>query len=496
MKKKLVAILLSISIAFTFSITVFGFSIEESIKTDIVGTTEVTMTETEISNSIELIEDDLLSNGTDVVTELKNQISRYEKMLEDAEPEEYNQIEHLIITTEELISDYKAYQSSGAMRGSFHLIYSPAVATVIAYFNAKDYDLSAELLTHAKENDDLDSIYTPILQDDVLSSSVFNSIKNGTIYEGTKSFPNSGTTNDEDLYYAIHSFHYSKSKSGNVIVIQDRYDFKNSGYTSIGSTAISVMYAAQEAGVLVPYYSVITQDFVGVCVHQSETLAFSSTEKYFEKKVTLGKDEHKEFNITFSAEGSKVFQTFGNKDTYLYLYDSKGNLLASNDDSGYEHNAFIKYYCYANTQYVLKVEFLFFSESGELKLAITPSFGALKSDSTNLNTYEDIFNTTSSNYTFHTFSQSGYVRLFTYTPSQTGYYTVETEGDIDTYIYLIDPRSTYYVVNGEGYDDDSGEIFNASIYRELADNIPYLIIYSRYVLTGEDSNFSLRIYAD
>ena len=255
------------------------------------------------------------------------------------------------------------------------------------------------------------------------------------------------------------------------------------------------MYAAQEAGVLVPYYSVITNNFDGTSSNPTETVSISSSQRYYEDKVTIGKGEYKDYYVTFKSSGTKVFQTFGTKDAYLYLYDSNGNLLTSNDDGGYSLNALIRYYCSANVQYKVRVKFYSSTQSGETKLAITPSYGALKSDSSALNTYEDIYNTSSSNFTFNTFSNKGYVRLFTYTPSEKAYYTVETEGNVDTYVYLIDPRSTYLLSSAD-YNDDAGEGLNASVNKELAANVPYLIVYSRWDLTGTDSNFSLRIYKD
>lgn len=330
----------------------------------------------------------------------------------------------------------------------------------------------------------------------MLSSSVYTSIREGTKLEGSSSFPNSGGTNDQDLYYALHAFNFSKSASGRVVVIQDRYDYaQNDDYGSLGGIAVNVMYAAQEAGVLVPYYSVITHNFDGTSSNPSETVSISASQRYYEDKVTIGKGEYKDYYITFKSSGTKVFQTFGSKDAYLYLYDSNGNLITSNDDGGYSLNALIRYYCSANVQYKVRVKFFSSAQSGEIKLAITPSYGALKSDSSALNTYEDIYNTSSSNFTFNTFSTKGYVRLFTYTPAEKAYYTVETEGDIDTYIYLIDPRSTY-LLSSSDYNDDSGEVLNASLNKELAANIPYLIVYTRYSLTGADSSFSLRIYKD
>lgn len=476
-----------------------NFDLSEEIKEEQKVTEESgnegTMSENQILQSLAAIQEELGLKGTDVITELEEQIAYYQAMLESGEyVERTEQINNLITTTQELINEYQSYTNSAKTRGSFHLIYTPAVAMVIAYFNSNSYNLAAELLTHARDNNDLDSIYVPINSNDVLSSSIFTNIRNSSVFEGSSSFPNSGSTNDQDLYYALHAFNYSKSASGRVVVIQDRYDYApNNDYGSIGGMAVDLMYSAQEAGVLVPYYSVITHNFNGVSTNPSETINIASNKRYYEDKVTLGKGEYKDYYITFGASGTKVIQTFGEKDSYLYLYDANDKLLASNDDGGYKTNSLIRYYCSANSQYKVRVKFYSTSQSGEIKLAITPSYGALKSDASYLDKYENIYNTSSSNFTFNTFSTKGYVRLFTYTPAEKADYTIETEGNIDTYIYLIDPRSTYLLTSAE-YNDDAGEGLNASISKELAQNIPYLIVYSRYNLNGDGANFSLRLY--
>ena len=129
-------------------------------------------------------------------------------------------------------------------RGSFNLIYTPVVASVIAYFNNKGYILSAELLTHAKDNDDLDSIYVPVNRGILYQSSVFMNIVNGTSTYGSSVFPDEVDTVHKDLYNAIHSFYYSRSESGRVVVIQDRYDFTSGGYNSIAGIAVETMCAA------------------------------------------------------------------------------------------------------------------------------------------------------------------------------------------------------------------------------------------------------------
>ena len=153
----------------------------------------------------------------------------------------------------------------------------------------------------------------------------------------------------------------------------------------------------------------------------------------------------------------------------------------------------IRYDCSANVQYKVRVQFYSSTQSGETKLLITPSSGALKSGSSALNTYEDIYNTSSSNFTFNTFSTAGYVRLLTYTPSEKAYYTVEAQADQATYICVIDPRSTYLSTSPDlSVVYARGE--NAHLSKELAPNIPYLIIYCRSTINSADLDITLRIY--
>lgn len=355
------------------------------------------MNELDVKEGIEMISDELSRKGTSISSALQNQLSFYQNMCVNIqETEQIEKIEELIDATQEIVLDYENYQRSSE-RGSFHLIYSAAVAAVIAYFNNSGYNFAAELLTHARDNNDLDSIYEPVNKDDVLSSTVYQNIRYGSTLEGSSSFPESGATNDKDLYYAIHSFYYTKSESGRTIEIQDRYDYEPGGYGSIGQVAVSMMYSAQQEGVIVPYYSVITHNFDGTPLNQTETYNMSNSERYFEDKITLGQGEYKDYYFTFGQAGTKIIQTLGSKDAYLRVYDSNGNLIDENDDDGYGRNALIRKYCYANTQYKIRVDFWSSTKSGEIKLIVVPAFGAIQNGSTNIDSYEDILNISHNN---------------------------------------------------------------------------------------------------
>lgn len=449
--------------------------------------------ELSVENSVSEIENILINNGTNIDAELNDQIMYYEEMLRTVEDEEQrNKIVELMSTTKELINDYRVY-SNGVQTRSFHAVYSPAIAAIVSYFNFKNYHLASELLTHAKNNKDLDSIYYPVNADIVLESAVFTDIRNNNNLQGSASFPNSGSTSDKDLYYALHSFYYSKSESGRVIEIQDRYDYAgDGGYNGISGIAINVMYDAQENGYLIPFYSVIIQDFEETKTNQSGEITIDAGDKYYEEQLTLGKEEYKDYYVTFKSTGFKAIQTFGCKDTYMYLYNSKNSLIKVDDNNGYSTNAFIHYFFIANVQYKIRIKFSDVKQSGQIKLAITSAIGERKKGSNNLNTYENIYNTTSSHITLLTSSIKNHVKLYTYTPTAKGNYMIKTLGNTDTYLYLIDPRSTYLLYESS-YNDNGAEGLNAAVNKELAQDVPYLIVGSNADIQSEGKKFQLEI---
>ena len=172
----------------------------------------------------------------------------------------------MITATENLIhdySDYKLFQSSNIkIQGSYDPIYSAAVATVVAYFETNNYNLSAELLTHASDNDVVNSKYYPNYGYRCAGSPVTLGIWNSSgNFSGSGIFPKNAFASAElnDLYYAIHKFNYKKyfSSSGNYLEISDRYDYASGDYTGVAGVAIQTMYQAQQAGVIVPYQVII-----------------------------------------------------------------------------------------------------------------------------------------------------------------------------------------------------------------------------------------------
>ncbi len=212
-----------------------------------------------VESNIIAIEEELSENGTNVVAEINDMIADYTALLSGATTDEdIAKITSLIATLEEMRDEYALYEA-GISPYKFHLIYSPAVTAVVAFFNSQGYKLSAELLTHAKDNTVLNSNYYPANGQRVKGSSTFTRIAYGSATKGSASFENTGNTVQKDLYYAIHAFNWTKSSaSSKTVTIRDRYDFAPGDYSGIAGIAVDTMYRAQEAGVIIPYYVNIT----------------------------------------------------------------------------------------------------------------------------------------------------------------------------------------------------------------------------------------------
>ena len=231
--KRIICYILSVVMLLSFSSMAFAAEAENDA--------------TNVATAISAIESKLAANDTDVISELNEMKARVT---------DENQIEQL----EEMINEYEAY-SNGTLAvpyGSFHLVYSPAVSAVVAYFNSNGYVLSAELLVHAKENDVLDSAYTPSNTALMTQTTKYAELCSNDLTSGTANFVKTGITADDDFYYAIHACSYTKDMVNNTITVTDRYDFAPNDWSDIQGVAVDTMYEAQQAGVIVPFQITMT----------------------------------------------------------------------------------------------------------------------------------------------------------------------------------------------------------------------------------------------
>lgn len=209
------------------------------------------------------IEYDLNENNTDVVTELTEYKSTCQELLETNSNDTEN-LEKLIEEIDEIVTEYNEYKLNENTRGTFHLTYSPAIAAIASGFLMSGWELSAELLLHARSNNDINSEYYPTFAKNIAFTKIFTNLVNDNTISGSKMFdgPNflNFTKYDEDAYFSIHWFKYQKMyySEGKInIKINDRYDYNEDTGNGLQAKLVNLCYEAQVAGVLVPYFTVI-----------------------------------------------------------------------------------------------------------------------------------------------------------------------------------------------------------------------------------------------
>ena len=101
-----------------------------------------------------------------------------------------------------------------------------------------------------------------------------------------------------------------------------------------------------------------------------QNISIPANSRYYEHVVKLASGQMIDYNVTFEQSGNKVIQTFGSRDTYLYLYSQNEELLTTNDDAGYGTNALINYTVQADETYIVRLKFYNQNEVGEIKIGI------------------------------------------------------------------------------------------------------------------------------
>ena len=432
------------------------------------------------------------SDEIDVAVELENQYNYYINLLNkctnlDERQKIVDLIESNRILNQENNNLIEADKNGASARSS--IPYSFQINLVNAFFQSKGYVLASELLLHAFNNAELDSMYTPVNKARVMQSSVFQGLKTNSLLSGSGNFQNSGTTIDEDLYYAIHSFRYLKSPSGRVINIEDRYDYeKQNNYSSIPGIAIGWMYEAQEVGTLTPFFTSISVPYDDMAVvNESKNITIGDS-RYNEFPMGIASKETRTFNITFSRSGTKVLQTFGSVDTIMELYDNNNDIITEDDDSGSGTNSYILFYAQANVTYKVIIYLYDNMKYGATKLSITNSFNDQIPGHGPMNTFSDIFDIIHENFNWYTYVGEHYSSLLRIVPPTRGRYQLDAISEFDNYMYIIDPRSGFPIRNCD-YNDDGGEDTNSRIVKDLNAGTNYLVVYSQYYPAGSFANY-------
>jgi hypothetical protein len=274
----------------------------------------------------------------------------------------------------------------------------------------------------------------------------------------------------------------------------------NSILYAYGQTFTAEVFTFQQSSPVTLYFSQRYAFTKPTLSYKQDTLTFYSYNRIVERSVTLAPGQYIDYYITFQTAGAKIFQTFGSKDAYLELYNSSGTKLAGDsttDDAGYAMNAWRQYYCSANVQYRVRIRFWSSAQSGTIRLMVSQTNGWTN---TSLQNYEAIW--TYGTGTINASTNLNYTNYMIFTPPSTKNYTFKTDrysadiGYIDTYLYIIDPRSaslTSAMEDGNTYNDDGGGNLQAKITTKLTAGVPYLIVVSAYNPSVTSGQFKLII---
>ena len=219
----------------------------------------------------------------------------------------------------------------------------------------------------------------------------------------------------------------------------------------------------------------------------TDTINFTDRTRYHEEIFTLYPRQDIEFTVSFETSGKKIIQTFGSFNTYMYIYDMSGNLLASDYYDGYSLNSFITFTSSANTDYIIKVKFASTNQNGEIKLGIYPTIYS------GINDFEDIYNTTMPTGLSYVSSLPFNTSIaFSLNITETRSYIIETQeynNPVDTFLYIIDVTTSDVKL----YNDDGGDWLYSKITTELEAGHTYLIIVAAYNITNQSGDYELTV---
>ncbi len=218
-----------------------------------------------------------------------------------------------------------------------------------------------------------------------------------------------------------------------------------------------------------------------------ETMTITNTTRYTERSSYIMAGSYSDFYVTFDVAGSKMIQTMGSSDTRIYIYDNETNaLVAYNDDGGYQNNAFIRTDFSANKCYRIRINLYNQTYEGMTKLVITPTKWMIQTGASAITTFEDIWTVTNqTNYTQQTSIVTNHVKAVVFKAPSSGYYTIQTTGSVDTFIYVINPESSS-IITSSSYNDDLNPSVssNAGLVKYLTKDTPYIIFYSAYDISS------------
>ena len=187
------------------------------------------------------------------------------------------------------------------------------------------------------------------------------------------------------------------------------------------------------------------------------------------------------YSFEVTSSGNVTIDLTSSVDTYLYLLNSSGSVIESDDDDGSGYDSRISRYLSSGTYYVVAATYSS-GRSGSFNLSVQGSVSNLRKISTRTQSVSGSWTSSGGRNPL----RSGN-KFITLKINTSGERTIDlTSPTVDTYLYILD--SSFYVV---AEDDDGGSGRNSRIIRHLPSGDYYLIAATYY--TGQSGSFTLSI---
>lgn len=257
--KKIFAILLC-------NFFIFGLSHFVIVNAEENENSENEISEVNEEEFLQEVEEYFYDKNTTVVDELNDTLLKYQNQYSNTSSDiKKTKINTLINKVNLCIDNCNLYYTYMTYNLNERILLPPSIsdvviASAIAYFEYNDWDLSAELLIHSFNNEELDSIYEPVNQD-IVSEGTFSKdiVANTHSVFGNAEFKKTSNTIDDDLYFSIKNFQYVKEyedEDSIIFHIRDRYDFDEpEKIEDIVDNVVKLMSNYEDRGILTPFIS-------------------------------------------------------------------------------------------------------------------------------------------------------------------------------------------------------------------------------------------------
>ncbi len=199
-------------------------------------------------------------------------------------------------------------------------------------------------------------------------------------------------------------------------------------------------------GYLSPFSEPITKPATEAPSPLITTTSIAASTRYKEYIPTLQSGQYIDYVITFHSSCTYIIQTFGTQDAQLYLFDIDGGFLAFDEDSGYSVNALLCHTVTEGSKYIVRVKLSYTNAaSAQVKVAFSPTDSIIDS-------YEDFHGGSSNVSAYSSSIAKNDAAYYRYTPATSEQWIqFEADATFNSYLYLIDPRSTKPIT--DDFDD-------------------------------------------